>query len=68
MMRKDVFETKTATLHLRLKGWSGVSVDDWWPTFRDVIKQSERERESDIQIYVYIQNWPFAHLGHPSAE
>ena len=53
MMRKDVFETKTATLHLRLKGWSGVSVDDWWPTFQDVIKHSEREREREIFQYMY---------------
>ena len=30
---KRLFETKAATLHLCLKGWSGASVDDWWLTF-----------------------------------
>ena len=39
MMRKDVFEIKAANLHLRLKGWRGASVEDGWPTFRDVITQ-----------------------------
>jgi hypothetical protein len=39
MMRQDVLGTKAATLHLLFKGWKGASVDDGWPTFRDVITQ-----------------------------
>ena len=39
MMRQDVFETKAATLHLRLKGWRAAIVDDGWRTFRDVTSQ-----------------------------